>query len=214
MKDGTKKFDTAGAAIPHGPYMLAAALVLAASLGSTVIAVAQNAQPQSPSGAGVAAPTTTPSRTQAAAPARGLFPTQPPPAETGFIYAFGRWWDRTRGKLDDLNKQSSGPGDGAAAPPDVLKNAAEATKNAATAIVRLPGARFVEVHQRCATAPNGAPDCRTAAASACRTKGFTDGHPIDVQSSENCPPAVWMSGREPNPGECPEETVVLMAACD
>jgi hypothetical protein len=102
----------------------------------------------------------------------------------------------------------------AAATQDVLKGAAEATKNAATAIVRLPAARFVEGHQRCAVAPNGAPDCRTAAANVCRSKGFTDGHPINVQSSQDCPPAVWMSGREPAPGECPEETVVLMAACD
>ena len=61
---------------------------------------------------------------------------------------------------------------------------------------RLSGcrARVIEVHERCAMAPNGAPDCRTAAANACRAKGFTDGHPVDVQSSENCPPAVWMSG--------------------
>lgn len=212
MKDGSENFDGVSAALRAKLYALAAIFVLAASLESAAIAVAQNAPPQSPNQAGAAAA----GAVQPAQPGRGLFPTQPPPTEKpGFIYEFGRWWDNTRGKLDDLRKQSNGPADGAAAATqDVLNSAAKATKDAATAIARLPGARFVETHQRCATAPNGAPDCRTAAANVCRTKGFNDGHPVDVQSSADCPPAVWMSGREPAPGECPEETVVLMAACD
>ncbi len=225
MKDGTEKFDIVSAARPRGPYLLTAALVLTASLASSAVVLAQNAGPQSPQSAGpqsspppnaaTAAPTATPA--QPTPQANGAFPTQPPPPaqKPGFIYAFGRWWDNTRGKIDDLNKQPGAPADGAAtATQDVLKGAAEATKKAATAIARLPVARFVEVHQRCAIAPNGAPDCRTAAAKVCRSKGFTDGHPVNVQSSQDCPPAVWMSGREPAPGECPQETVVLMAACD
>lgn len=189
---------------PHYYRALAMASLLAISLSPAAVALAQN--PQSPN-APVVAPAT-PEQPS------GLFPAQPPPAEKpGFVYAFGRWWDSAHGKIDDLKKQPNGAG-ASAATQDVLKHAAEATKDAATAIARLPGARFVEVHQRCAIAPNGAPDCRAAAASVCRSKGFTDGHPVDVQSSQNCPPAVWMSGREPSPGECPEETVVLMAACD
>jgi hypothetical protein len=148
--------------------------------------------------------------------ANGAFPAQPPPAEnSNFMYAFGRWWDTARGTLDDLRKQSNSAAAGAAsATQDAMRNAAEATKSAATAIVRLPGARFIEVHQRCGIAPNGAPDCHTAAASVCRRKGFRDGHPVDVQSSQDCPPSVWLSGREPKPGECPSETVILLAACD
>lgn len=146
---------------------------------------------------------------QAAAPTaqpRGLFPAQPPPAggQPGFIYEFGRWWDSTT---------HTGASSAAEATQDALKHAAEATKEAATALIRIPAGRFIEVHQRCALAPNGAPDCRSAAANVCRAKGFHDGNPINVQSSQNCPPAVWMSGREPRAGECPQETVVLMVAC-
>jgi hypothetical protein len=213
MKNGTEKFNMVSAARARGPHVLTVTLVLAASLASTAIALAQNAgQQSSPNAAAPASP----APAQPVPQASSAFPTQPPPTEKpGFIYAFGRWWDSARGKIDDLSKQPNGPASGAAAATqDVLKDAAEATKKAATAIVRLPGSRFVEVHQRCAVAPNGAPDCRTAAANVCRSKGFTDGHPVNVQSSQNCPPAVWMSGREPAPGECPEETVVLMAACD
>jgi hypothetical protein len=185
--------------------------LLAASLSPAAIAFAQTAQPPAPNGAapGPAAPAQTAPQAiapapQAAAPAspRGLFPAQPPPAagQPGFIYEFGRWWDSTQTGAN-----------GAAA--DALKHAAEATKEAATALIRIPGARFIEVHQRCALAPNGAPDCRSAAANVCRAKGFQDGNPINVQSSQNCPPAVWMSGREPAAGQCPQETVVLMVAC-
>lgn len=152
----------------------------------------------------------------AAPPGRGLFPSQPPPTyKPGFIYAFGQWWDTARGKIEELKSHSNDAAKGAVtATQDAMNHAAAATRNAANALIKLPGARFIETYQRCQIAPNGAPDCRTAAAAACRAKGFTDGHPANVQSSENCPPAVWMSGREPTAGECPEETVVLLAACD
>lgn len=238
MKDSTEKFSMTGLAQPRGLCALATAGLLAASLSTTAIALAQSAQPPSPIAAGSAEAAPAEPAPQAAAPAaptrgRGLFPVQPPPVEKpGFIYAFGRWWDSARGKFEDLTRQSDNAAKGAAdatqdavqnaaqatkgaatTTQDAVRNAAEATKQAATALLRLPGTRVVEVHQRCELAPNGAPDCGTAATSACRAKGFGGGHPVDVQSSENCPPSVWMSGREPVAGECPEETVVLMAAC-
>jgi len=219
MTDSTEKVISASTGKPRGFCALATSWLLAAALSPAAIALAQDVLPPSSNGAGAvrAAPVQpAPQATAPAAPqARGLFPAQPPPSERpGFIYAFGRWWDSTRGKFEDLTKHSNGPANGAAtATQDALQNAAEATKKAATALFRLPGTRVVEVRQRCDIAPNGAPDCRTAAANACRGKGFTGGNPIDVQSSENCPPSVWMSGREPAARECPEETVVLMAAC-
>jgi hypothetical protein len=204
---------------PRRNRALAMTWLLAASLSPATIAFAQTAQspaqPPAPNGAAAvptgpaqAAPPATAPAQQAAIPAaqpRGLFPAQPPPAagQPGFIYEFGRWWDSTQ----------TGANGAAEATQDALKHAAEATKAAATALIRIPGARFIEAHQRCALAPNGAPDCRSAAADACRAKGFQDGNPINVQSSQNCPPAVWMSGREPAAGQCPQETVVLMVAC-
>ena len=185
--------------------------LLAASLSPAAIAFAQTTQQPAQNGAAPAqaAPQAPAPAAQAAgstAQSRGLFPAQPPPTarQPGFIYEFGRWWDSTT---------HAGAGSAAEATQDALKHAAEATKEAATALIRIPAGRFIEVHQRCALAPNGAPDCRSAAASVCRTKGFQDGNPINVQSSQNCPPAVWMSGRQPTAGECPQETVVLMVAC-
>ncbi len=181
---------------------------LAAALWPAATAFAQTAQSSSPSGAAAPQAASAQIAPQAAASVsqpRGLFPAQPPPAagQPGFIYEFGRWWDSTH----------AGANSAAEATQDALKHAAEATKEAATALIRIPAGRFIEVHQRCALAPNGAPDCRTAAANVCRAKGFQDGNPVNVQSSQNCPPAVWMSGREPAAGQCPQETVVLMVAC-
>jgi hypothetical protein len=205
----------AGSARPGGNGTLALTWLLAASLSPAAIALAQTAPPAAPHGPAAAQATpaasvpATPAQSVPATPApapqaKGLFPAQPPPADKpGFIYAFGRWWDSTHGGADGA----------AQATQDALNKAAEATKSAAAAIMRLPAARFIEVHERCGLAPNGAPDCRSAATVACRAKGFNAGSPVNVQSSENCPPAVWMSGRQPAAGECPQETVVLMAAC-
>ena len=174
-------------------------------------AAAGDAAQQAPAAAPAAAASpTTPAQ------AAGPFPAQPPPVNRpGFIYAFGRWWDSGHSHFGDFAAQPKAAAKGAAqATQDAMQKAAEATKNAVNALIRLPGSRFIEIHELCTIAPNGAPDCRAAAANACRGKGFSGGHPVDVQSSENCPPKVWMSGREPAPGQCPEQTVVLLAACD
>jgi hypothetical protein len=226
MKDSTEKFDIARACKPCGLYALAMMWLVAAAVSPATIALAQGVQPAAPAAASPVQATPAAPAPQATAPAasqgRGLFPLQPPPPDRpGFIYAFGQWWDNARGQFQDLTKPSDNATQqavqatqGAAnATGDAVRDAAEATRKAAATLFHLPGMRIVEVHQRCDVAPNGAPDCSMAATKACRAKGFSDGHPMNVQSSENCPPSVWMSGREPTTGECPEETVVLMAAC-
>ena len=243
MTVSSDEFMTANCGRPSGLRTLAMGGLVAVACLSAAVAFAQNAQQPNGNGAVPIAPAQVADPTQPVAAAAGtapapqspaVFPAQPAPAQgtAGFVYTFGQWWDSTRGKFDDLTK---GPNDAAkgattvgqdavqdavqatkgatAATQGALKDAAQATQAAATALFRLPATRMIEVHQRCAIAPNGAPDCRMAAAAACRGKGFHDGNPVDVQSSENCPPAVWISGRNPAPGECPEETVILMVAC-
>jgi hypothetical protein len=193
----------------------AAAVVLSAVAASGVRA--DGNVPQAASGGNVAPQSSAPAAS-APAPAQtqaNSGPSAAPSVEPSFIYAFGQWWDNARAKLDDFVKPpDAAASDAAQAAQDAMKGAAQATRNAVDALIRLPSARFIEVHERCAAAQNGAPDCRTAAAKVCRVKGFSDGHPVNVQSSENCPPAVWMSGHPPAAGQCPQETVVLMVACD
>jgi hypothetical protein len=192
-------------------------LVASLSAAAAGIAIAGDGQvPADDAAAGKAVQQGPDKPASPAAPAPGLsFPALPPPAyKPGFLYEFGRWWDDARGKFEDFTKKSNDAAkDAAAAAQDAMKNAAQATKGAATAIVRLPNTRVIEVRERCETAPNGAPDCRAAATNACRGKGFNSGQPVGVQSSENCPPAVLLSGRTAAEGKCPVETVVLLAAC-
>jgi hypothetical protein len=130
----------------------------------------------------------------------------------------GVWWNDgfgnfdgkmkdAKAKIDDLNKQQS------QSTQEALKGAAQATKDAATAVVKLPGTRMFELHDRCQTAANGAPDCQAAAANACHGKGFEGGKPMGVSTSQVCPPAVLLSGRRPSEGECRDETYILGVVC-
>jgi hypothetical protein len=199
-------------------WLLAASLSIAAA----GIAAADDNQPAAGSAPAVGAQ----APGAAAAPAGGTFPAQPPAVDKpGFLHQLGVWWNdgfadfgakvkNAQQKLDDFNKQQSDAAkDATTATGDALKNAAQATKDAATAVVKLPISRVLELRDRCNVAANGAPDCQTAATDACRTKGFTTGQPVDVRTSQECPAAVILSGRTPNDSECHDETVVLRAVC-
>jgi hypothetical protein len=96
---------------------------------------------------------------------------------------------------------------------DAMKGAVEATKNAADAIARLPGLRIVDIHEACARAPNGAPDCAAAAANGCRGKGFSTGNPLEVRSSQACNTKPLQSGNLEKPVGCGSEAVVIRAMC-
>jgi hypothetical protein len=85
-------------------------------------------------------------------------------------------------------------------------------KNAADAVARLPTAKVIEIQAPCAIAGNGAADCASAAANACKGKGFVDGQPLDVRTAEKCSASLWLQGQK-QPADCAVETVVLRAAC-
>jgi hypothetical protein len=166
-------------------------------------------EPQSPA----ALPPQPPPSAAAAAP--------PAPAEKrGFFDDLARWWNSSvadfnaklkeqQSKLDDFNKKSA----------EAAKDAATATqqtmKNAADAIVKSATSKVIEIHEPCAVAGNGAADCASAAANACKGKGFSDGAPLDVRTAEKCNASLWLQGQAQRPAnaECPVETMVLRAAC-
>jgi len=212
------------------PRYCAALAAIAVVAVTSSAAWAQGGSPLPPaSGAGPvqAAPDQPAGPAPQVQPAPGsTFPAQPGGEKPGFIAEIGRWLDDARGKLGALPPPPVPPPlpappplpneaakDAANATQNAVRNAAEATKDAVNTIARIPVARVFEVRALCPLAPNGAPDCRVAATNVCRGKGFTAGDPVDVRSSENCPPAVVWSGRPPSAGECPTETVVLAAAC-
>ena len=189
-------------------WLFAAALLVVAG-----IAVAEDDQPAN----GAA--------TETAPPPPGASPAAPAANKPGFLHQLWQWWDNSisglgarmqdaRSKVENLNQKSTDAVKGAAsATQDAVKSTAEATKGAASTLLRLPNTRVIEIRERCTPAPNGAPDCQTAAANACRGKGFNTGQPLDVVSAEKCPPAALLSSQKPGELDCPVETVVSRAVC-
>ncbi len=92
------------------------------------------------------------------------------------------------------------------------KSTVDTAKDAAGAVTRIPGARVVTGHEKCAIAPNGAPDCVIAANAMCKSKGFASGNSVDMTTAEVCPANVYLAGRNSGP-ECRSETFVSRALC-
>jgi hypothetical protein len=93
------------------------------------------------------------------------------------------------------------------------RDAAEAARHAATSVSKLPNAGIAGGHERCVIAPNGAPDCRIAAETMCRAKGYAGGASVDFVTVENCPPPYRTSRREAPEGVCTMEHFVTKALC-
>jgi len=138
----------------------------------------------------------------------------PPPASVpdpqrrpGLVDAIGGWLgdSTTRFRLDLKDAQQTFD--------QLTDQTREAAKEATGAVIAVPNMRIMLVHERCPLAASGGPDCQTAAAMACRGKGFAAGKSLDTQSEKKCPAQVLLRGRTPNELECRTETFVTRALC-
>jgi hypothetical protein len=140
------------------------------------------------------------------------------PQRPGLVDAFGHLFEQSLsaagaglgnawGTLSTLGTEAGSAASG------VAKGAADAAKGTADVVGRLPVSRIVAGHERCATAPNGAPDCRGAVDRLCRVQGFASGASIDTVTAENCPADVVISGRPRTPAVCTYESFVTKAMC-
>jgi hypothetical protein len=129
----------------------------------------------------------------------GQKPSEPP----GFFGSIANWFDST---FRDAGKGVATFGHEAGV---AAKTTVDTAKDAAGAVVRIPGVRVVTGHEKCQNAPNGAPDCVAAAVAVCKAKGFETGKSMDMTTAEVCPASVLLSGR----GECRDETFVSRALC-
>jgi hypothetical protein len=162
-------------------------------------------------------------------PAAAPSPAAEEGVKPGFIDAFGRFIDDSAAKLNSQLKSANDTlGSGLKSANDALGNIGSQTgeaakdavgnaRDAAGTIIGLPGTRVVTGRERCAAAANGAPDCRAAADSACRAKGFASGRMLDTEQSRKCPTAAIISAlsdrRLPSAGDCTVETFVTRAVC-
>jgi len=132
-----------------------------------------------------------------------------PPEEPGLFESIGRWFDNLGSSFKDAGKgvENFGREAGVAAQTTV-----EGARDAAGAVARIPAARVITGHEKCRTAPNGAPDCVAAATALCKARGFETGKSADMTTAEVCPAQVYLSGRSSG-AECRTETFVSRALC-
>lgn len=150
------------------------------------------------------------------AAAQGTVTPSPPPQTeespdffSRIFHWFGRQADNFNSNLKDAGSQVNNFGREAGI---AARSTVDAAKDAAGAVVRIPNTRVINGHEKCAVAPNGAPDCVTAANKICKAKGFESGKSLDMTTAEVCPPKVLLSGRN-SPSECHDETFVSRALC-
>ena len=219
---------TAASAMRH-PFCGAVLAVSLLACGSAAALAQSGAPPSSASSPAPAtsagpqqvAPQNTPQQTLPPQPSPSSAAAPQAPAEKrGFFDDLSRWWHDSvadfnaklkeqQTKIDDFNKKS------AEAAKDAATATQQAMKNAADAMVKSATSKVIEIHAPCAVAGNGAADCASAAADACKGKGFSDGQPLDVRTAEKCNASLWLQGQGQRSAaaECPVETVVLRAAC-
>ena len=189
-------------AYPRGFGVVGAGLALAAFVS---VAAAQQPVPANPPSVQYA-PAPAPQAPAAPAPNSSAF--LPSPSET--ISAIGRFIDQSIGNIGAGVK---GAGETLGGVPSAAGDLAKGVGDAAGTIARLPVTNIVKGWERCAEAPNGAPDCEVASVALCRAKGFERGKSLDITSSYKCPPQVWREGRQPNDVDCRNEAHVSQAVC-
>jgi hypothetical protein len=153
-------------------------------------------------------------------------PEQAPSAgqqQPGVFEQWGRWWDQSVSTMNQsvTNMHNSWKDTFKSSWPDTTKSTSEAAtdmmKGAADAAnamsKKLGGTRLIVGPIVCPLAPNGAPDCRAAAASLCKQHGYKSGSSVDYVTAEKCPAEVTIAGRRPVEGECPIEHTVTKALC-
>jgi len=140
-------------------------------------------------------------------------PNQNTPQNEGFIATVSRWFEEQTANVNSTFRDARKKVEGfSSAASDAARTTVEGARDAADAVARIPAARAVSGHEKCQPAPNGAPDCVTAATAICKAKGFGSGKSVDMTTAEICPPKVYLSGRSTGP-ECTTETFVSRALC-
>ena len=149
-----------------------------------------------------AAPPEAPPQAQQARP--GL----PTPPEV--IGAIGRFIDQS---ITNVGAGVKGAGETLGGATSAAGDLARGVTDAAGTVARLPLSNVVSGWERCAVAPNGAPDCVAASVTLCKAKGFARGNSLDIGSARKCPASAWLQGRMPSDAECANESFVTRAIC-
>jgi hypothetical protein len=134
-------------------------------------------------------------------------PAPQPTDKPGLVGEVGKLFEKSLSVLPSL-KSTSDTID------DINSRAKDAAKGAGDALSRLakPGS-MVSGRVMCPVAANGTPDCKSAAATLCQSKGFKDGNSLNSDSSEHCSAKVMIPGRQRQAGDCRTDNFVTSALC-
>ncbi|MFL4970535.1 MAG: hypothetical protein ACJ8EU_17540 [Xanthobacteraceae bacterium] len=189
------------------PALLIHCAVGAAALSFACAALAQSTPaPQ----LGVA-PAAQPEAVPAAPQMPALSPdVQPPsPSPPGLFGTIGRWVDTSIGTV---TSGLSSARDAVGGLGDQASEAAKGAADAASKVVRIPPTSIVIGRQHCIRTATGGPDCLTATEALCRSKGYSAGTSLHIQSEQKCPVWGWIASEKPV-GKCGTETYVTSAMC-
>jgi hypothetical protein len=189
------------------PALLIHYVIGAAALSFPCAAFAQSSPAPQLGVAPAAQPEPAPTAPQPPALPPNAQPT--PPSRPGLLGAIGRWVDTSIGSvtsgLNSARDAVGGLGDQAS-------EAAKGAADAASKVVRIPAASIVTGRQHCIRTATGGPDCLAATAALCRSKGYSGGTSLHIQSEQKCPVWGWIAGEKPV-GKCGTETYVTSAMC-
>ena len=110
--------------------------------------------------------------------------------------------DNTKQQIDQINQNTA----------NTSKTIGDTAATAAGVVVSPLTGRVITGREKCATAPNGAPDCVSAAQELCKRHGYATGKSVDFTSAEQCSPTVYLAGRD-NAPTCVTVTFISRAMC-
>jgi len=177
-----------------------AAMILAAMAQSAPGQLGVAPAPEPPSAP--PPPAAAPAAPVPAAPGQPMQIQPGQPSEPGMFGTIGRWFD------DSIDSMTSGWNATVGSIGDRATDAAKGARDAASA-VHIPGP--VMGRQPCPVTAGG-PDCQAATDALCRSKGFTAGTSLHIQSEQKCQKWGWIAGKEPGV-KCGTATYVTSAMC-
>jgi len=142
-------------------------------------------------------------------PARSPDVQRPSPSPPGLFGAIGHWVDTSIGTV---TSGLSSARDAVGGLGDQASEAAKGAADAASKVVRIPPTSIVTGRQHCIRTATGGPDCLTATEALCRSKGYSAGTSLHIQSEQKCPVWGWIASEKPV-GKCGTETYVTSAMC-
>jgi hypothetical protein len=141
-------------------------------------------------------------------------PAPPPPAQDdnpGLVNEIGKLLKNPSSLLPSFTSPSATepPKPEAPQPEPATPEAAKPADSPSRSIVPA----IVTGRAVCPVSSTGGPDCKAAADTLCRSKGYSDGKSLASDAVEKCSAKLLIPGRARQPGDCKTESFVTRAWC-